>query len=226
MGGGNSKSKSSGVTYELSPQPSSQSDLLPYDTKHVDVFKKLSNKSLRYIIDHLDPLVVCRVLPKVSRVWRMRAFYYYKLQAKFPEKINTFFDGWCAHTVLGLRRSIFDCGRVIFALHGNILDITAWVDTHPGGKSELLNARCIDASKRFAAAKHSGAAYRILKDSGGFNLNAVQLRKLMVDHFRSSDINPYVRILPMYADHHSSAKFVSVFLAVVNGKQRGKKKKN
>ena len=52
----------------------------------------------------------------------------------------------------------------ILTIHNKTYDLTGWAKAHPGGVKVLQRFHGKDASKAFAAAGHSRAAYEMLKD--------------------------------------------------------------
>ena len=52
----------------------------------------------------------------------------------------------------------------IISIHGNLYNLTAWANAHPGGARILQRFHDKDASKAFGAAHHSASAYDMLKD--------------------------------------------------------------
>jgi len=54
-------------------------------------------------------------------------------------------------------------GRVLFSIHGHVIDATGYLDLHPGLPEFLLSAAGTDATEIFALAGHSQNARRILQ---------------------------------------------------------------
>eukprot|EP00966_Prymnesium_polylepis_P136836 3161995-Prymnesium_polylepis.1 len=131
-------------------------------------------------------------LAAVGKTWSSRAdepqLWCTLMQRRYAAVLERFFDGVCPEPADGvswkehflrfqwLNLAVARTGRRIIVVNRRVVDVTDFVDEHPGSAQTLIEATGTDASDAFNAARHSGSARMLMHTHYDMGLPSVPPR--------------------------------------------------